>query len=177
MINGPNMAGPVSTAQSNMLQNSMVGAQPISVPSAYQPPLLNNSRVNHLAPFDIPRDPYAQQSNIGIGLPGATLGRQPVIKLNGQSVEVAGQLRDAARNMSYTPVQINPMGNQNYDLNSNYAMEATQVGGVKTFFDPKIMDLDMDTSMNHTPKINTFTYGNMMHAGGPLAERPRNLAY
>jgi hypothetical protein len=155
---------------------------------------------------DYAKDPYARQSNIGVssigqeavknsyarqtiigmsaagpingpnGGPG--VGRQPLIKLNGQSVEVSGQPRDVAQNMNFTPIHIKPMGTPANDINSNYAMEATQVGGVKTLFDPKMMDLNMDIdTSNQTPKIYTYTYGNMMNMDGPLVGGPRTIAY
>jgi hypothetical protein len=144
MMNGLNTTNPPYNFQSNMMKNSRVMVQPIPVPSTYQPQALNNSGV--VASLEIARDPYARQVNMGMGMTGPNVGRQPLLKLNGQSVEVTAQLRDAARNMNFTPVQINPMGGPTYDINSNYAMEATQVGGIKTFYDPKIMDLDMDPS-------------------------------
>lgn len=71
--------------------------------------------------------------------------------------------------MNFTPVHINPMGGPVHDVNSNYAMETTQVGGINTIMDQRVMDLDMDMGTSHqTPKIYTYTYGNMMSTGGPL---------
>lgn len=52
-------------------------------------------------------------------------------------------------------------------------MEATMAGGVNTIMDQRVMDLDMDMgASSHTPKIYTYTYGNMMSTGGPLLGVP-----
>ena len=159
-----------------MMQNSLVRVPPVL--PGYQPPTLNMSGV--VPQLEVVRETIRQPALAGPGSPA--VGRQPLIKQNGQSVEVPAQVRDAARNMNFTPVQINPMGGPSYDVNSNYAMEATQVGGgVHTIMDQRVMDLDMDMGhSNQTPKIYTYTYGNMMSTGGPLMggpAGPRAAAY
>lgn len=79
--------------------------------------------------------------------------------------------------MSFTPVTVNQVQftKQTYDVNSNYAIESTNVGGVNSYMDQKKLDMNMDTgSTSYTPKIFTYTYGNMM--GGPLVGQGGNAS-
>jgi|JI6StandDraft_1071083.scaffolds.fasta_scaffold01005_13 hypothetical protein len=176
--NGSTMYGPPQTVPPVTAQNPLSRAPPERPPPPYQLPTLGVSNV--IPPLEITHETIRQQGIAGPVNPN--VGRQPLIKQGNQSVEVPAHLRDAVRNMNFTPVQINPMGGPNYDVNSNYAMEATQVGGVvNTMMDQRVMDLDMDMgSSNQTPKIYTYTYGNMMSTGGPLMggpAGPRAAAY
>lgn len=105
------------------------------------------------------------------------LNSQPQIKMNTNQVEVIGGMKEAAKAMSFTPVAVNqaPPTRPTYDVNSNYAIESTNVGGVNAYMDQRKLDMDMDTgSTGYTPKIFTYTYGNMM--GGPLVGQGGNAS-
>jgi hypothetical protein len=98
-----------------------------------------------------------------------SVNRQPVIVRHNEPIEICGGVpEESARNFQYVPVHVNPAAMHSYDTNSNYALETTQIGGIQTFMDQKILELDMDSgSPVPTPKIYTYTYGNMMQQESP----------
>lgn len=155
-----------------VLQGSNVMAAP-PLPLTAKPLNFNSRATNQSnspAPLTIPPLSLSSASKreLQVLAPTGLNFRQPVIISQCEPIEIAGIPQENARNLQYVPVQINPAAGPVYDVNSNYAMETTQIGGVQTFMDQKVLELDMDSSTAPTPKIFTYTYGNMMGTGAPV---------
>lgn len=138
----------VSQPNSMILQNSNVGVTPPLPPSAK--PINFNSRSIHQSavssippPIPMPVAPLAiSNASRRDYAPPSTLepvGRQPIVVSQSEPIEIRGIIKENARNLQYVPVHINPMAGPAYDLNSNYAMEMTQVSGIQTFMDQKVL--------------------------------------